>query len=75
MDDGIYEIQLGSEENTGHVYNVLGYAGAPLTTQYVFNPELYFLNIYGKPVDLLPQGMEVSRSGNSMRIGQHYYEY
>lgn len=75
MDDGIYEIPLGDEENTGYVFNVLGHAEAPLTSKYVFNPELYFLNIYGKPVEKLPLGATITRSANSMRIGQHYYEY
>lgn len=75
MDDGIYEIQLGDEENTGHIFNVLGHSEAPLTSKYVFNPELYFLNIYGKPVGKLPLGTTIMRSTNSMRIGQYYYEY
>jgi hypothetical protein len=75
IDDNIYEIQLGDEENTGYVFNVLSHSEAPLTSQYVFNPELYFLNIYGKPVEKLPQGIMVTRTSNSVRIGQHYYEY
>jgi hypothetical protein len=74
-EDRRYEIALGDEENTGYIYNVLGNSEAPLTAQYVFNPELYFLNIYGRPVDKLPQGLAVERSGNTMRVDKHYYEY
>jgi hypothetical protein len=75
VDDTTYEIQLGNEENTGYVYNVLGNSAASLTSKYVFNPELYFLNIYGKPVGKLPLGATITRSANSMRIGRYYYEY
>jgi hypothetical protein len=74
-DDGIYEIPLSDEENTGHAFNVLGHSEAPLTSQYVFNNELYFLNIYGKPVGKLPHGHAVTRTATSMRVGQHHYEY
>ncbi|MDR0700519.1 MAG: hypothetical protein LBG28_15075 [Tannerella sp.] len=75
IDDGIYEIALGNEENTGYVFNVLNYANTSHTSKYVINPELYFLNIYGKPVGKLPTGYTVEHSGNTLRIGNHYYEY
>jgi hypothetical protein len=75
IDDGIFEIPLGNEENTGHVFNVLDHANAFLTSNYVINPDLYFLNIYGKPVGKLPHGSVIERSGNTLRIGKHYYEY
>jgi hypothetical protein len=75
IDEGIFEIPLGNEENTGHVFNVLDHANAFLTSNYVINPELYFLNIYGKPVGKLPHGSVIERSGNTLRVGKHYYEY
>ncbi|MDR1525121.1 MAG: hypothetical protein LBS79_07720 [Tannerella sp.] len=75
VDDGVYEIPLGNEENAGYVFNVLDYANAPHTSKYVINPDLYFLNIYGKPVGKLPSGHVIERSGNTLRIGKHYYEY
>ncbi|MDR0385640.1 MAG: hypothetical protein LBH60_06145 [Prevotellaceae bacterium] len=70
-----YTIDLGNEENTGYACNVLGYINAPLTNQYVIIPELYFLNIYGKPVDKLPGGHEITRSGKTLRVGTHTFEY
>ncbi|MDR1381669.1 MAG: hypothetical protein LBJ47_09355 [Tannerella sp.] len=75
IEDDVYEIQLGDEENTGHVFNVLDHANAPRTSAYVFNPELYFLNIYGKPAGKLPEDIAVTRSAGTMRAGRHYYEY
>jgi hypothetical protein len=74
-DDGAHEIPLGSEVNTGHIFNVLDYVNAPRTSKYVINPDLYFLNIYGKPVGKLPIGSVIERSGNTLRVGKHYYEY
>jgi hypothetical protein len=70
-----YSIDLSNEENTGYVCNVFGYVNAPLTNQYVINPDLYFLNIYGKPIDKLPGGHEIVRSGKTLRVGTHIYEY
>jgi hypothetical protein len=74
-DGGRHEIELGNEENTGYAFNVLGHTEMPLTSQYVINPALYFLNIYGKPVEKLPAGYEIERSGKTMRVGKHLYEY
>ncbi|MDR1096790.1 MAG: hypothetical protein LBL57_01510 [Tannerella sp.] len=74
-DWGRHEIELSNEENTGYAFNVLGHAEMPLTSQYVINPALYFLNIYGKPVEKLPSGYEIERSGKTMRVGNHLYEY
>ena len=71
-----YEIRLSSEENTGFVCNVLDYSNAFYTSNYVINPDLYFLNIYGKPIEYLPYGQAVSRSNNNIiRVGKYYYEY
>lgn len=72
---GEYKLELCQEENTGYACNVLGYAETPLTTKYVINPALYYLNIYGKPVEKLPHGCEITRSGKTMRVGKNLYEY
>jgi hypothetical protein len=71
-----YRIDLSSEDNVGYVCNVLDYANAPYTSNYVINPDLYFLNIYGTPVSKLPYGHEVSfNQGKLSRVGKYYYEY
>ena len=73
-----YRLQLSSEDNTGFVCNVLDFAGAPYTSQYVINPDLYFLNIYGAPIKYLPAGTDVKRYSNSnlSHVGEkYYYEY
>ena len=73
---GQYEIPLSSEENVGNVCNVLDYANAPNTSEYVINPDLYYLNIYGAPVKYLPSGHRVERSdGNLSQVGEYFYEY
>jgi hypothetical protein len=72
---GEYRIDLCDEENTGYVCNVLSFAEAPLTSQYIINPDLYFLNIYGRPVDKLPNGHEIVRSEKTLRVGKHSYKY
>ncbi len=74
-DEGEHRLELCDEENTGYACNVLGYAETPLTTKYVINPALYYLNIYGKPVEKLPHGCEITRSGKTMRVGKNLYEY
>ena len=77
-DAGIeYRLNLSSEENTGYVCNVLDYAGAPITSQYIINPDLYFLNIYGTPIKNLPSGQEIKRYSNKnlSQVGKYYYEY
>ena len=77
MDKGFvkYRIMLGGEENTGNVCNVLGFLEAPITNQFVIIPELYFLNIFGAPIDRLPGNFPITRSANSLRVGSHYYEF
>jgi len=72
-----YTLNLSSEENTGSVCNVLDFSGAPISTQYIINPDLYYLNIYGKPVGYLPQGQTIERnsSNNLTRVGKYRYEY
>jgi len=75
-----YKLDLSSEENIGYVCNVIDYSGAPLTSTYIINPNLYFLNIYGTPSEKLPKGHTVTRSGSGdnmrlSRVGRYYYEY
>jgi hypothetical protein len=72
---GSYTMDLSSEENTGYACNVLGCLEAPLTNRYVIHPELYFLNIYGRPIDKLPGGHEIIRSDKTLSVGTHTYEY
>jgi hypothetical protein len=75
----IYSIPLSTEENTGYVCNVYAFAEAPLTNKYIINPELYFLNIYGAPVEKLPAGQTIERVGSNdnrlSRVGKYYYKY
>lgn len=73
-----YRIDLSSDRNLGYVCNVLDYAGAPYTSKYVINPDLYFLNIYGTPIERLPYGFEIERCNNNQklsRVGKYFYEY
>jgi len=73
-----YILQLSSEENLGNVCNVLDFANAPITSAYIINPDLYFLNIYGILVNKLPSGQVVTRCNdgkNLSRVGKYYYEY
>ena len=68
-------IDLSVEENTGYVCNVLGYPDSQFFNRYVIIPELYFLNIFGAPVNRLPVGHPITRTSNSLRVGNHYYEF
>ncbi len=72
-----YRIQLLSEDNLGYVCNVLDYADAPYTSNYVINPDLYFLNIYGTPVNKLPYGhvIMINKKEKLSRVGKYLYEY
>ena len=75
-----YTLALSSEINIGYVCNVMDYTDAPMTSTYIINPDLYFLNIYGAPSDKLPKGHTVTRSGSGneirlSRVGRYYYEY
>ena len=75
-----YEISLSdTEENTEYVCNIFAFSDAPLTTTYIINPELYFLNIYGMPIGKLPAGQAVDRVSNTdlrlSRVGKYYYKY
>jgi hypothetical protein len=71
-----YRLELSSADNSGNVCNVMDLADAHYTSKYVFNPDLYYINIYGTPVKKLPQGHEFELSeGRLSRIGKYYYEH
>ena len=73
-----YTITLSSEDNLGNVCNVMDFSEAPMTTTYVINPDLYFLNVYGTPIMKLPQGQTITRSADNTqltRVGKYYYNY
>ena len=73
-----YTIDLSSDDNLGNVCNVIGLTGPELTSKYVFNPDFYFLNIYGTPINKLPLGHEVEVSEDNqrlLRVGKYLYEY
>jgi hypothetical protein len=75
----LYSIPLSTEENTGYVCNAYAFTEAPLTNRYVINPDLYFLGIYGIPVEKLPAGQIIERVGSNdsriSRVGKYYYKY
>ena len=71
-------LELSSDDNKGNVCNVLDFAGSSYTSDYVINPCLYFLNIYGTPINKLPVGQEVEYSEDNqkiLRVGKYTYEY
>ena len=73
-----FPIELSSDTNLGNVCNVLDFAGASLTSKYVINADLYFLNIYGAPITKLPQGQVVEYTSDNQklsRVGKYRYEY
>ena len=71
-----YRIDFSSEKNQGYVCNVLDYSNAHFTCKYVIDPNLYFLNIYGAPVEFLPAGYDITYSDNNLsRVGNQTYEY
>ncbi len=77
--NGIYHyIDLSPTENIGNVCNVLDFAGSSLVSNYLINPDLYFLNIYGAPINKLPAGQEIVLSDDNQRVlkvGKYTYEY
>jgi len=70
---------LGDADNLGYVCNVLDFADSPLTSTYVINPDLYFLNLYGTPIAKLPQGVgNVTYSSDNQKllsVGKYSYSY
>ncbi|MDR2145265.1 MAG: hypothetical protein LBE91_02230 [Tannerella sp.] len=76
----IYNIPLSeTEKNSEYVCNVFMFASPSLTSTYIINPELYFLNIYGVQVDKLPAGETVRRMGDTddrlASVGKYNYKY
>ncbi len=51
-----YTIRLAPDklENKGYICNVLRYSQSSLINEYIINPDLYYLGIYGTPVKYLP---------------------
>jgi hypothetical protein len=73
-----FRIELSSGKNVGYVCNVLDFADAYYTSKYVIHPDLYYLNIYGAPVEWLPSGHEVTFCENNTdiaQVGKYFYEY
>lgn len=73
-----YRIELSSEKNIGYVCNVLDFTDAPYTSNYVINPDLYYLNIYGAPIEWLPAGYDVAfceNNTNIVKVGKYSYDY
>ena len=75
------KIELSDRDNIGYVCNVWGFAEASSkTAKYVFHPDLYFLNIYGKPIDKLPvlppeQVVYTEDNQKLSQVGKYYYDY
>ena len=79
IDDGGYpfRLELSSSDNIGNVCNVIDMATTPYVST-IINPYLYYLNIYGKPINKLPQGYEIELSEDGLKlssIGKYYFEY
>lgn len=81
-----YTIRLAPKriENKGYICNVLRYAHSPLTNEFIINPDLYYLGIYGTPVKYLPdeaieRGAYRDKKGNVesvfSRVGNYKYFY
>ena len=73
-----YTLRLSSEANLGYVCNVFDFSDTYYTSKYIINTDLYFLNIYGAPVEKLPYGQTVTYSNDRKsitRVGKYYYEY
>ncbi|MDR1331100.1 MAG: hypothetical protein LBK07_03265 [Tannerella sp.] len=67
------------QDNDAYVCNVLRFGNAPVTNEYVINPDLYYLGLYGIPWHHLP-GEEVEKNALTgkpavVRVGSHRYFY
>jgi len=66
-------------QNIGYVCDVLRFANAPLTNEYIINPDLYYLGIYGTPVKYLPnetiENGEKDKVLTIVRVGDTRYYY
>jgi hypothetical protein len=68
-------------ENKGYVCDILRFANAPLTNEYVINPDLYYMGLYGVPFKYLPD--ETIENGTYsdrkeiaiVRVGDNGYYY
>jgi hypothetical protein len=83
-DDGIgggtYTIMLSEEANVDNVCNVLDFAESKRLSEYVMNPDFYYLNIFGTPVSKLPAEEEIKWEGEGdsrrlVEIGKYKYNY
>lgn len=52
----VYKIRMTKDKlsNEGYICNVFSHTKAPLTNQYVINPDLYYMGVYGTPIKYLP---------------------
>lgn len=68
----VYRIPMTKNKNEGFICNVFSHAKAPLTNQYVINPDLYYFGIYGTPIKYLPdviiENGVITRNGNEEHI-------
>jgi hypothetical protein len=70
----------GKLKNESYICNVLREGKAPLTNEYVINPDLYYLGIYGTPYKYLPDETIESVIGGGQqtslfRVGNIRYYY
>ena len=73
-----HTLTLSSDKNLGNVCNVLDFSGSWLTSNFVMNPDLYFLNIYGAPIANLPADQEIEYTDDHQRlkrVGKYTYDY
>ncbi|MDR1600805.1 MAG: hypothetical protein LBS42_00030 [Tannerella sp.] len=67
------------QENEAYVCNVLRYGKSPITNEYVINPDLYYLGLYGAPFKYLPDEMIEKNIRQTvvtiLRVGNGRYYY
>jgi hypothetical protein len=67
------------QENAAFVCNVLWYGKSPMTNEYVINPDLYYIGLYGIPFKYLPdETIEKSMRQTEetiVRVGNGRYYY
>ncbi|MDR2120021.1 MAG: hypothetical protein LBP64_04005 [Tannerella sp.] len=68
------------QENDAYICNVLSYGNSSMTNEYVINPDLYYLGLYGVPFKYLPDVM-IEKSVRPLsatslvRVGNSRYYY
>jgi hypothetical protein len=73
--------QPARQVNESFVCNVLRYGNSPITNEYVINPDLYYLGLYGVPFKYLPnEAIEWDTRSNMptvpiVRVGNNSYYY